>query len=845
MAGWRWLTSGLLACVADDFRDSLWGIDGHVRQGGSKVSKGKLLALGGCGLGGLLLFSAVFAWFVTGEDYGTDKQLDLAMHLMEDGRWDQADFLAREIEEKGELTPAREPVWNYIRGVAGVYRAKEKLHSPAHRKLLWDSADHLEKCIEPGFPLGYRGQGAYYLGFCYFHTYAWDKAIDTLGEVVDAWPEHRSDALEMMVDACLRSQPPRREEAEEFLDRWSKIPGMAESERNRIALARAHIAFLDSDWPRVEELLDTVRPESVEYQSAKFCRGLWKYELAKRTKKPDAARQERLEQALQEFREVMTNNKTPADVRRYAAYLKGEALRGLGRNREAISSLSGLRQSFPNSAEAVAAGLSEAEIQLEDGQMSDSLETARHVVVDLGDVRLYDERWLPLAELRLRLLQLGRDMREANEFEASNRLASYLPPVFPLADSIELEAENFEAWGKHLEDAPATSTTAKDRDQQRRQIDAKFLLAGDKFRELSRYKLRSPDYPSILWRAIESYQKSSQLDKANELLKDYLLYEERPKRPRGLLALGTNYLNAGRWDEVIPPLERCLLEYPDHPGAYSVRLVMARALTEKQKLEEATEMLLKNLYDGNLRPDSQLWRDSLFELGNVIYRRGDQLFLEGELTSTDNWDARLGKLEESHKELIAATDRLNEAVARFDKDRRAYEARYAIGRAYRAAARFPKQMLDSGRVTIDSVRRKLLVDRRQLLESSLAGYRDLREALGEAQDLMHAPEGTQALLRNCYFGEADVLFELGQYEEAIAAYRNVGNRFMNEPEALEALVQIAECFRQLGQEDQAKRTLTQAEQLLNRIPPEADARFKAVTRADRARWQQLLVWLKK
>ena len=803
------------------------------------------MLLGGGGLGGLLLFGALFAWIVSGDSYGTDKQLDLAMNLLEDGRWDQADFIAREIEENGELTPAREPVWNYIRGVANVYRAKEKLHSPAHRKILWSSADFLEKCRDQGVPLGYRGQAAYFLGFCYFHTYAWDKAIDALGEVVDAWPEHRSDALNMMVDASLRSQPPRRDEAEEFLERWSRIPGMSESERNRIALARAHIAFLDSDWPQVEEHLSTIRPESAEYQTAKFGRGRWKYEIARRSTKPTDDRQEKLEQALQEFREVILSSKTPADIRRSASYLKGETLRMLDRNSEAISTLSGLRQSFPNSAEAVAAGMSEAEIQLEDGRMSDALETARHVVTDLGDVRLYDELWLPLPELRKRLLQLGRDMRDADEFEASNRLASYLPPVFPVADAIELEAETFEAWGKKLEDDPASSESAKDRDQHRRQIDAKFLLAGDKYRELSRLSLRSTDYPSILWKAIECYQKASQLDKANLLLKDYLLNEERPKRPRGLLALGQNYLNAGRWDEVIGPLQRCLIEYPEHPGAYNVRLVMARALTEKHKLEEATEMLLKNLYDGNLRPDSQLWRDSLFELGNVVYRRGDLLFLEGELTSTDNWDARLTKLEESHKELIAATDRLNEAVARFDKDRRALEARYAISRAYRAAARFPKQMLDSGRVTIDSVRRKLLIERRQLLESSLAGYRDLREALGESQDLMNIPESTQSLLRNCFFGEADVLFELGQYEEAIAAYRNVGNRFMNEPEALEALVQIAECFRQLGQEDQAKRTLTQAEQLLNRIPPEADARFTAVTRADRARWQQLLVWLKK
>jgi tetratricopeptide (TPR) repeat protein len=310
------------------------------------------------------------------------------------------------------------------------------------------------------------------------------------------------------------------------------------------------------------------------------------------------------------------------------------------------------------------------------------------------------------------------------------------------------------------------------------------------------------------------------------------------------LALGQNYLNAGRWDEVIPPLQRCLFQYPDHPLAYNVRLVMARALTEKQQLEEATEVLMKNLYDGNLRPDSQLWRDSLFELGNVIYRRGDQLFLEGQLTDKDAWEERLAKLESSNKDFIAAAERLSEAIARFDKDKRSLDARYALGRAFRSAAMFPKQMLDSGQVTIDAVRRRLVQERRQLLESSLAAYRDLREAFGEAQEVSHIPETAQALLRNCFFGEADVLFELERYEEAIDAYRNVGNRFMNEPEALEALVQIADCYRALGQHDQARRTLTQAEQLLSRIPPESEARFASITRADRAKWQQLLAWLK-
>jgi tetratricopeptide (TPR) repeat protein len=809
------------------------------------MSKKKILLLGGIGGGVMLLvaFGVLFTWIAGSEDYGPDHQLDLALKLLESGRWDLADRIARDIETAEELNEARQPVWDYVRGVSGVVSTADKLDVPANRKLLWDSAKYLEKSREAGFPLGYSGRGQFYLGYCYYNTYDWDKALETLAGVEEAWPERRSDAYDMMVDACLRTQPPKRQRADELLDEWTAIPGLAKEEQNRITLERAHLAFLDGDWDRCEEILASIEAGSPQYYSAKLGRGRWKLESAKRLAKEDPERLVRLEQALADFREVLQAPGTPVVVRRRSAYLTGETLRQLGRVNEAISTLSGVRQRNPQSAEAIAAGISEAEIQLGSGELNDALETARHVVNDLGDVRWYDERWLPLPELRHRLLLLGRAMREQDQFEDSIRLAACLPPVLPQADAVRLEAETFEDWGAKLEGQPHL-TAARGREEQRRQVDAKYKMAGAKYRELAQLEIRSVEYPSIVWKAIECFRKASELDEANELLKIYLEYEERPKRPRGLLALGQNYLNAGRWDEVIPPLQRCLFQYPDHPLAYNVRLVMARALTEKQQLEEATEVLMKNLYDGNLRPDSQLWRDSLFELGNVIYRRGDQLFLEGQLTDKDAWEERLAKLESSNKDFIAAAERLSEAIARFDKDKRSLDARYALGRAFRSAAMFPKQMLDSGQVTIDAVRRRLVQERRQLLESSLAAYRDLREAFGEAQEVSHIPETAQALLRNCFFGEADVLFELERYEEAIDAYRNVGNRFMNEPEALEALVQIADCYRALGQHDQARRTLTQAEQLLSRIPPESEARFASITRADRAKWQQLLAWLK-
>jgi len=805
---------------------------------------GRLLLLGGAGVGALLLFGALFAYIASASTISNpDRQLDWAMELLEEGRWDLADRIARDIESSDQLTPARKPIWNYVRGVSATLATADKLDSPKYRRQLRDATEMLEVSRKAGYPLGYRGPGAFYLGYGYFNTYAWDDALAVLPEAVQGWPERRSDALEMMVDACLRSQPPKRQQAEELLQQWSKIPGLAATEKNRITLARAQLAFLDGQYPQCDAILATIPAEAREYAAALLGRGRWKFEAAKRLSKSDPERKELFTLALKELRLVMLAANTPSDIRRQSTLLTGLTMRYLDRNTEAVSILGGVRQRNPQSAEAIAAGMDEAEIQLNRGDWEDALDTAQHIITNLGDVRLYDERWIPFNDLRRRLLQIGRQLREQGDFNAALRLASYLAPTLSQSDAVRLEAETFETWGAKLEAEP-NNGTAQERDQWHRQVDAKYTMAGDKYRELARLELRNAEYTSLLWRAIECYRKSGHLDAANVLLSDYLKFEERAKRPRGLLALGQNHLNAGRWDDVLPPLERCLIENPDHPLVYNVRLIMARALTEKQQLEKASEVLMTNLYDGNLRPDSQLFRDSLFELGNVIYRRGDQLLLEGEMTTDAEAKSKLDKLQSSHEDFLAATKRLAEAINRYDHDKRSLEARYSLGRAYSSAAKFPKQVLASGQVTIDAMRRRLALERRQLLESALTAFRNLRQAMDESPEINEAPQNSQSLLRNCFFGEADVLFELDMFEEAIAAYRNVGNRFMNEPEALEALVQIAECYRAIGQEEQARRSLLQAEQMLSRIPAEADARFTTVTRADRAQWKQLLDWLK-
>ena len=77
------------------------------------------------------------------------------------------------------------------------------------------------------------------------------------------------------------------------------------------------------------------------------------------------------------------------------------------------------------------------------------------------------------------------------------------------------------------------------------------------------------------------------------------------------------------------------------------------------------------------------------------------------------------------------------------------------------------------------------------------GYNSLITGLSEQQEAQHWPTEA-AILRNCYFGRADALFDLGEYDDAIQAYSAATNRYQHDPESLEAYVQIASCHRRMG-----------------------------------------------
>ena len=96
----------------------------------------------------------------------------------------------------------------------------------------------------------------------------------------------------------------------------------------------------------------------------------------------------------------------------------------------------------------------------------------------------------------------------------------------------------------------------------------------------------------------------------------------------------------------------------------------------------------------------------------------------------------------------------------------------------------------------------------------------------------------KAILRNCYFGRGSALYELGRLDDAIRVYFSAANAYRNEPESLEALSQVAACYRQMNRPVEARGAIAQAKAALARI--NKDANFTLTTNYSRDEWDRVL-----
>ena len=764
---------------------------------------------------------------------------------------------ATEDTEQGEDSEAK---WirlrDFLVGAGKIARSRDVEDARERRGLLFDAIPSLLSSAEAGFPPGREAEGHRLLGQSLFDISRFDESAEEFQAAIDLDPALDRELMPRLARAQLKSSRNTHEEALRTINRYLSDATLKREQRREAQRTRIEALVALRRWNEAEsEITESIRPvatNSVATESAeaefrdhlKLQRAILQIKRAQSTygprpKRPDEDRSRVVAELSSTLRELMDLQREAAPkVAAQARLWSARASLCQGQPEDALTQLTAVRQQRPFGAEGIVGGIEEIELLAEQGRGIEMLQTVRYIIRELGDKSGFDASLIPFEEFRRRTGDAIAQLRATGRFKDSIDVARSLPPVFDRSDALMHEGLGYRDWAAMtiVEGTDTGGDIARSASIVAR---SRYRAAGDAFAEAAKLQFSTEEYLPTQWSAIDAYQKGRHFRRSIQLLEPYLRYEQRRRQPRGLVAYGRALLAEGDADRAIDSLSSVIIEYPRDPLRYDARLLSAHAYAELGNLDEAKRMLVDNLQDGELTPQSPAWRDSLLTLGETLYRHAYANHLQSEHVEPVG---RIELMRDNQPNLEQAVRYLDEAVERYWPYPRAVVAAYLAARAHVMSAQWPRLESESGDV-LDAARRSLRTRADKSLKRALDGFTFLRKHLSDAEEEHRLSEREQAMLRNCLMAEADTLHEMNELEEAADAYRTVSLRYMNEPPALEAILGQSRCMKELGYLRESDALIQQAEVVLQRIPAEWDDRFDDMTRYDRAGWEKLLTWM--
>lgn len=734
----------------------------------------------------------------------------------------------------------------YVFGVAAAEEARAATYPDERRRRYLVAARYLDTAFRQGFVLATNTDGLVLLGQCWHNAGRYARALPYLTLALKRRPRNASHVHQLLASAYYRDTNPQLEPALEHIEAYLADRMLAPPERQAGMIEQARILIDAGRTGEAEALLqqipaDTPLAMAVNVLKARLL--LVRAEPGGGDEPAEDRAHALLADAVSLLRTPASRDPASQEAQREAQYLLGLCYLRQHDYRAAKDQFSRARSLNQGLPEGIAAGIEEADLERLQGDDRAALHLYRQTLHELGDLRDYSNPWVPLDALRERMLAAYRHYVDTEKFPAALELVDALGSLFTEPRKLQLVADAYRRWGDRLMAAAALQDAAQ-RKETETTAREKYHEAASHYYKLARASFATREYPDYLWQSAECYQLAHDFHRTVRVMRRYLEQNRPERRGDALLGIGEAELALGNLEAALVPVRELLRDDPRHPLAYRARLVAHQVYLELRQYDSARAMLLENLEHESLTPQSIEWRDSLFALGKILYRQGLQREAQSrkEGVDSDNEEQRkagLKELEQAAQLFQEAIVRLTEALERYPDAPQAAEARYALAEAHRQAAKWPRKKI--GSVTIETTRAALVRQMNDDLEAARKLYGELIEELSARQDVAPLSPRERDLLRNCYFLQADALYDLGRWEEAIQAYSSATNRYQTRPEALEAFVQIASCYRHLDQPAKARGTLEQAKVMLRRIP--ADAAFDKTTRYSRDEWVTLLDFL--
>lgn len=742
-----------------------------------------------------VVLGTVAAWLIAASLAITPEIVtpEMALEAFWSGENDRALELAESLRVREQEAEQLTGLPLYIRGSLLAGSASTEA-SPDRRKLRYKNATkQLAESLIYGLPPEIEADASFRLGESLLGAERFEESIEPFQRSLELGLADRVGPNLGMIEAMRSLPKPMYREMLAPLDAVLAEPESTEEQQAAASLLKAQtLNVLGQHAEAVAVIEGEKTPMLAAARSVAL--GLAKLRLAARL--PEDRRGELLSQAEQAIAAGETLDVPETDATRGAIYLAGSLAELRGDRAGALQHYGRLRKEFGASAESVAAFTAEGELALRSDDPDSAIEAFLLALKALKDQPNYRSAIMTREQLRDRFLQAGFQLVRKDRYKDAVALVQQMGPVLDPVEQESLLAETLLAWGDSLVQASASASSGDE--NLLREGRARLRESGVSFERLAKAQYATKEYPEALWKAAGTYARGGSYTSALRVLEIYVREEPTRRAAEALLRIGEAELALRRTDDAILSLSECAEFYPNDPASYRARLECARAHRIRTENDRAEELLRENLLGSPLSPSSPEWRESLLELGRLLYE-------------TQRYDE--------------AVDRLEEYVLRYPGSADTLSAQYMAAEAYRLSA--------------GSVESPESPTGRQVVQSRLVAALGLYAAVQREITISGDTDPVlRSMMRNCYMMQGSVLFDLGRYKQAIDMYSNVSTVYQNEPIVLETLVEISLCWRRLNETMRARLAIKQAQELLGQLAQNED--FASTTNLSADEWRSLL-----
>ena len=467
-------------------------------------------------------------------------------------------------------------------------------------------------------------------------------------------------------------------------------------------------------------------------------------------------------------------------------------------------------------------GMAEALASLE--RFDESLAEYKQVIESLGSYAAS-----PLVNpdvIRSSMTVAAEELRRRGDFEGA---LAFMAPATTLVDPANTELlstylQRLGDWqaalARDLRDQAGQLPEDTEHDQAREELYGRardlLLAAAETFIELARVNtLRESRSAEATWRAADLLDEAGSRERTVGVLREFV--RERPTNdlvPRALLRLGQSLQAMGRFEEAIEAYQENHTRFPRTPDAGSCLVPLARCFIAlgEDYYDQAEKTLRLILEDSPVfTPEAPEFIDALFMLADLLSR------------------------QEQYEKAIPL---LQEAMLRYPDDQRAARAEFLLADAYRQSGLALRE--DLSKAELIGEKRRLEAEYVRRLQKAAELFGQLVQRF-EEDDEPQLNELDSWFLRYGRIYEADCLFELGRYREALKRYERAAWVYRDTPSALAVYAQMVACHAYLGQTAEARAALRRARHLLKVIDEkEFDPTAPMGSRAD---WERYFNWL--